>query len=167
MMPARSSDGSHRSRVAEELKAKPQDGKRPKACHAPSLKWGPVLPRKDRDDGPRTSEDNYAQAARNASEYEFDRIRVDMEELVQRSMSAAEAGVRLCAFLQQHPDVLSSHDGSISPQLEGVGIMPRERAIPKRELLPLPFPKRSLIRESDILSMLKSDGQIGSQARQA
>ena len=45
--------------------------------------------------------------------------------------------------------------------------MPREGSIPKREHLPLPLPKRSLIRESDILSMLKSDGQIGPQARQA
>ena len=82
MMPARSQGGSHREVTKEQegsVEARLTSHKKPKAFHSPSKKWGPAKPRTDRDCGPRSSEDNYLQAARNATEYEFDRIRIDLE----------------------------------------------------------------------------------------
>ena len=75
----------------------------------------------------------------NATEMEFESARQEIEELVIRSMSAAEAGVRLQRLLMRHPDLLSGQGGRTTLD-EGEGGKTREGHIPKRELLPLLLP---------------------------
>ena len=60
-------------------------------------------------------------ASHNSSEYEFDEVRKDIEELVTRSMCAAEAGVRLQVLLRRHPDLLADQSRGMSSRLEGGG----------------------------------------------
>ena len=75
----------------------------------------------------------------NATEMEFESARQEIEELVVRSMSAAEAGVRLQRLLMRHPDLLSGQGGRTTLD-EGDGGTRGDGSIPKRELLPRPLP---------------------------
>ena len=88
-----------------------------------------------------------------------------MEELVQRSMSAAEAGVRLQQLLCRHPDLLADQSGKMTTTGGGVGSNPADGSIPKRELLPLPLPRASLIRPDEIDAALPSSKVLGPKAR--
>ena len=69
------------------------------------------------------------EADRNATEMEFESARLEIEELVVRSMSAAEAGVRLQRLLMRHPDLLCGQGGRTT-QAGGDGGMPREGSVP-------------------------------------
>ena len=112
-----------------------------------------------------SSEEATAQASYNASEMEFSAARKAVEELVTRSMSAAEAGVRLKQLLQQHPDLLTAQSGIMSAHVEGDEQGPREGSIPKRELLPLPLPKVALVRTSEIDTAFPSGKVLGPKSR--
>ena len=68
-----------------------------------------------------TVRENWEIAAQNSAAYEYDPIRKEVEELAQRSMSAAEAGVRLYAMYRQHPSVLADQGGAKSSQIGGDG----------------------------------------------
>ena len=100
----------------------------------------------------------------NATEMEFESTRLEIEEMVVRSMSAAEAGVTLQRLLMRHPDLLRGQGGRTTLD-GGDGGMPREGSIPKRELLPLPLPKVTLVRTSEIEAMFPSGKVLGPKAR--
>ena len=104
------------------------------------------------------------EADRNATEMEFESARLEIEELVVRSMSAAEAGVRLQRLLMRHPDLLCGQGGRTT-QDGGDGGMPREGSVPKRELLPLPLPKVTLVRVSEIDAMFPSGKILGPKVK--
>ena len=99
-----------------------------------------------------TSQEAWQMAAHNSAEYEFDRVRQEIGELVQPSMSAAEAGVRLHALHLRYPHLLADQDGGMSSQSEGGG-----KESDKRELLPLPSPKISLIRDAELAALFPGD----------
>ena len=133
---------------------------RPSAIRPANLKHGPNAPRRDTrlpsiGDGARV-------AARNSDEAEFDQIRKACEQLVQRSMTAAEAGVRLQQLLQRHPDLLAYQSGGSSSQLEGDG-----KHQSRRELLPLPSPEMTPIREEDLVSMFEGVAVLSPKAKKA
>ena len=104
-------------------------------------------------------------AASHAEEYEFEPARREAAELTKRSMTAAEAGVRLQSLLLRHPGLLAEQKGKQSATLEGGGGMPREGSVPKRELLPLPLPKISLLRNEEISKLFPLDEAPSSDAR--
>lgn len=102
-----------------------------------------------------TAEENRETAARNSA------ARKAVEELAQRSMSAAEAGVRLYATYRQYPSLLADQGGAKSSQLGGDG-----SGSARRELLPRPTPTVALIRPAEIEGMLPSDKVLGPRAKQ-
>ena len=108
-----------------QLKPKASPSANPEnSCHRPSAlgargrnkrnmsgKAAPLVPSQRI---PNSSEAR-AQAAHNATELEFAAARKAIEELVTRSMSAAEAGVRLRNLLHEHPDLLAARPSTKQP----------------------------------------------------
>ena len=78
---------------------------------------------------------SWAKASDNASELEWAKARSELSVLAQRSMCAAEAGIRLYGILRRVPSLLTGELGSlITPEVEGGG----RASSASRELLPLP-----------------------------
>ena len=63
-------------------------------------------------------------------------------------------------MLRRHPDVLADQSRGLSSQLVGEG-----SGSVKRELLPLPSPKMTLVRESEMSSLFPCKGVLGPRAR--
>ena len=101
---------------------------------------------------------SWANAADHAAELEWAKVRAEISVLAQRSMCAAEAGVRLQAIFRRTPSLLTNELGTvITPDVEGLRGAPRA----SRELLPLPLPKPKLIKESEISALFQSDAILG------
>ena len=101
-------------------------------------------------------------AADNAVELEWASAREELASLAQRSMGAAETGVRLQALLRRVPGLLA-HDLGIVLQshVEGGGTASAKQ----RELIPLPLPQIEVMREKDIVRMFHSKAVLGPRAR--
>ena len=106
-----------------------------------------------------------ALAVHHAGEYEFEPARREIKELINRSMSAAEAGVRLQSLLLRYPDLLAGQGGKKSAPTEGEGSMPREGSVPKRELLPLPLPRVTLLRDDEMSKIFPKGEKPGAVAK--
>ena len=87
-----------------------------KAIHSPR-KHGPAGPR--RDTVTPAVEKAGAVTLANTSDMEFEPAREEIRQLVQRSMSAAEAGVQLSSLLQRHPNLLADQPGIYPSALGG------------------------------------------------
>ena len=103
-----------------------------------------------------TVDQSWKLAADNALEVEWLAAREDIKRLTQRSMTAAEVGVRLQAILARFPGLASASGCSgISPfNDEGAGRV-------SKELLPLPLPACTLVRERDYPNLFPADGVLG------
>ena len=130
-----------------------QGSKRAKAMHSPR-KDLPAAPRQDLEIAPIAKAEQVA--ADNATHMEFGSARAEIQELVLRSMSAAEAGVRIQSLFLRHPDLLANQLGKGPLKLEGA----RHEAV-KRELLPLPLPRAKLVKPHEISHMFPSDEILG------
>ena len=112
---------------------------------------------------PQDMDTSWAKASDNASELEWAKARSELQLLAQRSMCAAEAGIRLYGVLRRVPGLLTGELGSIvSPDVEGGG----KKTSAQRELLPLPLPRIKPLRESDITVMFHSKAILGPKALQ-
>ena len=116
--------------------------KRARALHSPR-KDLPAAPRQELKIAPIAESERVA--ADNATHLEFGPARTEIQELVLRSMSAAEAGVRLQSLFLRRPDLLANQLGKGPLKLEGA----RHEAV-KRELLPLPLPQAKLVKPQEI-----------------
>ena len=124
-----------------------------KAIHAPR-KHGPVGARRDQK-LPKI-EASAGVAANNASDLELEPAREEIKQLVQRSMSAAEAGIRLYSLFQRHPNLLADQP-ELSPSALGGGRKEGSR----RELLPLPLHRLRLVPCKEVSRISPSDRVLG------
>ena len=118
---------------------------------------------RSRTDQLGTTDESWVRASDNAFELEWLSARSALRALAQRSMTAAETGVRLQEILRRFPSLMSDESGLESSSLfEGVGGNAQRS---KRELLPLPLPQCRLVREAELASLHPSDQPPGPRAR--
>ena len=112
------------------------------ALRAPAAPSG-----RDRRDDLGSPDESWIRASDNAFELEWLSARSALRDLAQRSMSAAETGVRLQRVLQRFPSLMSDESGlPNSSRVEGEG---GSECRVRRELLPLPLPQCRLVREAE------------------
>ena len=131
----------------------------------PALKPTRAVPTAEtKSTGPEPQVDlSWQRAADNSVELEWASARKDLEALAQRSMSAAETGVRLQALLRRVPGLLARDLGLVlQSHVEGGG----PDTSKTRELVPLPLPRLTVMRETEIDRMFHSKAVLGPKARQ-
>ena len=106
----------------------------------PALRKATSIPPTNKEVGARLTEDQaWKRAADNKSELEWAWVRSELGRLVERSMGAAETGVRLVLLLRRSPIMLSYHPGITDTPLSFAG-EEGGALLNGRELLPLLCP---------------------------
>ena len=90
-------------------------------------------------------------------------MRAELARLAEKSMSAAEVGVRLSHLVRRAPILLTDRQGSFIP----LGFAGEEGGAPLigRELLPLPLPRLSTVPEVDLAALFPATGIISTSAK--
>ena len=132
---------------------------RPAALRAPSVVDRPSYPSHRGSDSVDRS---WTRAADNAAELEWAQARTELDYLAHKSMSAAEAGIRLSSLIRRVPSLLANGLGSeLLSDVEGAG----KTADRKRELLPLPLPKLKPVGKSEMVELFESSAIITPHAQ--